>query len=187
LGLTGTPMKTFCVLSFILILASLSITGCKKNNVIKENQHILFQYDYINYAWGYLHTGFFIDNLGNIHTYKNPQNWNYPDEDLILTESQLHENLEYCLTTGEKISFDELEKYAGYIKNISLSKITALKNVAADAGTGEYICYVYSDTTGTYKGSLIKMEGDFTCENLNFYSKRVMAWLKGINDTLKIN
>jgi hypothetical protein len=180
-------MKTFSVLSLLLILASLSFKGCKKNNVINENQHILFQYDYINYAWGYLHKGFLIDNQGNILTYKNPQIWNYPDEDLILTESQLRENLENCLLTGEKISSDELEKYAGYIKNISLSKITALKNVAADAGTGQYICYAYSDTTGTYKGSLIKMEGDFTCENLNFFSKRVSVWLKGINDTLKIN
>jgi hypothetical protein len=171
------------VMSFVLLLASLSITGCKKNNVIDENQHILFQYDYINYAWGYLHTGFLIDNQGNILTYKNPETWNYPDEELVLTESQLRENLENCVITEKKISPDELAKYAGYIKNISLSKITALKNVAADAGTGQYICYMYSDSSGTYKGSLIKMEGDFTCENLNFYSKRVSLWLKSINDS----
>lgn len=177
-------MKTFSALAFVFILAVFSSGGCKKNNAINENQQILFQYDYINYAWGYQHFGFFIDNEGNILTYKNPQTWNYPDENFTLTEFQLRENSENCVNTGEKINPDELEKYAGYIKNISLSKITALKNVAADAGAGQYICYLYSGVSGTYKGTLIKMEGDFTCENLNFYSKRVSAWLKGINDTI---
>ena len=28
------------------------------------------------------------------------------------------------------------------------------------------------------------MEGDFTCENLNFYSKKIFIWLKNINDNL---
>ena len=28
------------------------------------------------------------------------------------------------------------------------------------------------------------MEGDFTCENLNFYSKKVFMWLKNIYDDL---
>jgi hypothetical protein len=146
---------------------------------------VLFQYDYINYAWGYQHNGFFIDNEGNILTYKNPTDWNYPDDNLSLTESQLHENIGNCVSTGKKIDRIELEKYAGYIKNISLSKVTAQKNVAADAGSIQYICYQFSGSPGSYKGYLIKMEGDFTCENLNFYSKRVSAWLKSISDTLE--
>jgi len=29
------------------------------------------------------------------------------------------------------------------------------------------------------------MEGDFTCENLNFFTKKVTTWLKNINDTLE--
>ena len=33
-------------------------------------------------------------------------------------------------------------------------------------------------------GCLIKMEGDFTCENLNFFSKKVSAWLKNIHGSL---
>ena len=59
-----------------------------------------------------------------------------------------------------------------------------MKNVAADAGSTKYICYQYSENSGMYKGTLIKMEGDFTCENLNFYSKRVAEWMKSIIDTI---
>jgi hypothetical protein len=95
------------------------------------------------------------------------------------------ENLSKCRNSGKKISQDELQKYTSYIKNISSSKITAMKNVAADAGSTEYLCYQYFESSGTYKDCLIKMEGDFTCENLNLYSKKVAAWLKEINKSLK--
>ena len=164
-------MKTFQINICFILLSAFSISGCKKNVVINEKQAILFQVDYVNYAWGYQHNGFIIDNQGNVLTYKNPQNWNFPDKDFNLSESQVRD--------------EELKKYAGYIKNISSSKVTALKNVAADAGSMQYICYQFSEKPEGYKAFLIKMEGDFTRENLNFFSKKVTTWLKNINDTIE--
>jgi hypothetical protein len=169
---------------FFFITAALLITGCKKNIVINENQSVLFQVEYVNYAWGYQHNGVIIDNKGNILTYNNPENWNFPDKELILSESQMNENIRKCLNSEKKVNAEELTKYAGYIRNIASSKITALKNVAADEGSKQYICYQFSDKSKTYKGSLIRMEGDFTCENLNFFSKKVSMWLKNIYGTL---
>jgi hypothetical protein len=178
-------MRTFQVKILFFLLTLLFISGCKKNNVISEKQVILFQIEYINYAWGYQHNGIIIDNEGNVLTYKNPQNWNFPDKDFSLTENQVRENLRNCENSNKRIPNDELQKYTNHIKNISSSKVTALKNIAADAGSLEYICYQYSEKTRNYKGYLIKKEGDFTCENLNFFSKRVSAWLKNINDTIE--
>ena len=131
-------MKTFLVKIFFFLFTILLITGCKKNIVISEKQTILFQVEYINYAWGYLHTGFIIDSEGNVLTYKNPQNWNFPDKDFSITQNQVKENISKCTNSGKKIPKDELQKYANYIKNISSSKVTALKNVAADAGSLQY-------------------------------------------------
>jgi len=178
-------MKTFQVnISFILFTVII-ITGCKKNVVINENQAILFQVDYVNNERGHQHNGFIIDNQGNVLTYKNPQIWNFPDKDFKLSQSQVRDNIGNCLNSGKKIPKEELKKYANYIKNISSSKVTALKNVAADAGSIEYICYQFSEKSGIYKGCLIKAEGDFTRENLNFFSKKVSTWLKNINDTIE--
>jgi hypothetical protein len=168
--------KIIVILSFVLI-----ITGCKKAYIISDKQTILFQLDYINYAWGYQHNGFIIDKEGNILTYNNPENWNFPDNDFGLSENQVTENLGYCLKSTKKISKDELLKYTNYIKNISSSKVTALKNVAADAGSTEFICYQYSENTRMYKGYIVKTEGDFKSENLNFYSKKVVSWMRTIN------
>ena len=73
-----------------------------------ENQQILFQYEYVNYAWGYQHNGFIIDNEGKILTYNNPENWNFREKESNLTEAQVAENISKCKDSGKKISHDEL-------------------------------------------------------------------------------
>jgi hypothetical protein len=179
-------MKNFQKKILCLFFAVVSIIGCNKKSAIIDNQAIYFQFDYINYAWGYQHNGFIIDNEGKVLTYKNPQEWNFPDNHFNLTESQVRDNIANCLYSGKTVSQEEFKKYINYIKNISSSKVTALKNVAADAGTTEYICYVFLPDSNIYKGFIIKQEGDFTCENLNFFSKKVSIWLKNINDSISV-
>jgi hypothetical protein len=180
-------MKLSSKIVLLTALLVLLITGCKKSIVLSDKQVILFQLEYVNYSWGYQHNGYLIDYEGNVLTYNNPEEWNFPGNDLVLSESQVNQNLGKCIQSGKKIPKEELLKYAGFIKNIASSKVTALKNVAADAGSTEFICYQYSEHTGTYKGFLIKMEGDFTCENLNFFSKKVSAWMREINSGLSKN
>ncbi len=165
----------------------LAISSCRKNYEINDSQILLFQYDYVNYTWGYQHMGFLIDDEGTILTYYNPEEWNFPDIDLVLSEKEANENIERCTPAGKKIEEQELQKFINYIRFIASSKVTAVKHVAADAGTTEFICYQFSEDTGTYKGYLVKMEGDFACENLNFYSKKVVAWLKDTAGTISWN
>jgi len=180
-------MKRIFGKSAIIILIILSVTGCKKEFIISDKQAVLFQFEYVNYAWGYQHNGFFIDNDGNVLTYTNPEEWNFPENDLTISEYEITENISKCLNINVSVPQAELHKYSNYIKNIASSKVTAPKNVAADAGSSEFICYQFSENTRTYKGYLIKMEGDFTCENLNFYSKKVVSWMKDIGNTIAGN
>jgi hypothetical protein len=56
--------------------------------------------------------------------------------------------------------------------------------VANDAGKTEFVCYQFSESTGTYQGYLIKLEGDYTSENLNFYSRKVASWLREISEAI---
>jgi hypothetical protein len=172
----------------ILLLCSLTVmlAGCKKNILISNSQAILFEFEYVNYAWNYQHYGFFIDNDGNVLTYNNPEIWNFPDRELRISEDQIAENLLMCTNSGISIPKSELQKYSNHIKNIASSKVSALKNAADDAGSAEYICYQYSESSGMYKGTIIKMEGDFTCENLNFFARKVADWMKDINNSIPL-
>jgi hypothetical protein len=177
-------MKLSHVNIVFILLTILFTAGCKKNYINSNKQAIFFQLEYINYAWGFQHNGFIIDSEGNVLTYSNPEGWNVADEDYSLSESKVLENIGKCVPSGKKIPKEELQKYTNYIKNISLSKVSALKNVAADAGSLEFICYQFSENTGMYKGYIIKKEGDFTCENLNFFSKKVVVWMRDINNSI---
>lgn len=179
-------MKISTGILSILLFTALALTGCKKNIAISNRQTILFEFEYVNYAWNYQHYGFIIDSEGNVFTYNNPDRWNFPDRELRISESQVDENLSVCTHSGIKIPESEILKYSNHIKNIASSKVTAMKNAADDAGSAEYICYQFSESSGTYKGTIIKMEGDFTCENLNFYSKKVADWMKSINSSIPL-
>ena len=167
-------------LSLILLLAVL-MTGCRKNPVVSDRQTVLFQMDYVNYASSYQHYGYFIDSDGNVLTYYNPEKWNFPDRELRISAGQIAENLTMCSNAGIKISKDDLLKYSGHIKYIAATKVTAMKNAADNAGSTEYICFQLSENSEMYKGAIIRTEGNFTCENLNFFSRRVAEWMKTIS------
>jgi hypothetical protein len=166
-----------------LSLALVILAGCKKNFTLSDEQEVFFQYEYQNYAWGPQHSGYFIDNKGNVLFYNKPEGWNYPDSDMMIYQDKLHENLEKCTVSEKTVPLYELEKYARYIPNISSSKVSAVRNTGADMGSHKFICYKFDETFRVYKGYLIKMEGDNTCESLNFYSKKIVSWMKGIVET----
>jgi hypothetical protein len=46
------------------------------NNAM-ENLPYLYQYEYLNNAWGRVHNGYFIDPKGNRYNYDNPKDWKH--------------------------------------------------------------------------------------------------------------
>ena len=89
-----------------------------------------------------------------------------------ISEIQVSENILKCKHSGKKIPSDELLKYTGYINNIASTKISAMKNVAADAGSYEYFCYQYSEKNESYKGYLIKDGRGFHMRKSEFLFKK---------------
>jgi hypothetical protein len=52
----------------LLFIFIFTITACKKDNQLAVlNQEIVFQSEYINYAWGYVHTKYILDFFTMIH------------------------------------------------------------------------------------------------------------------------
>jgi hypothetical protein len=169
-----------------IIVLSVTISGCAKTYVISKSQDILFQVEYINYTRGYTHWGIFIDADGNVLTYNLPEKWNFPGDDQTLTRKEVLENIASCKISNRKIPGAELQKYINYIDNIAASKVTSPKNVAAGAGTLSYYCYQYSENSSTYKRTIIRKTGNSVCENLNFYSKKVVNWINDIRNSITV-
>jgi hypothetical protein len=179
-------MKLISLKLSLILLLTVIMTGCRKNTIVSDRQTVLFQMDYVNYTAGYQHYGFFIDSEGNVLTYNNPEKWNFPDRDLRISAVKIAENLTMCSHAGIKIQKEDLLKYSGHIKYIAATKVTAMKNAADNAGSTEYICFQLSENSEMYKGAIIRTEGNFTCENLNFFSRRVAEWMKTISVKLPV-
>ncbi len=178
-------MKRIYRYSAILILLLL-FASCKKMHVVSEGQKVLFQVDYINYSSGYVHNGFIIDNEGNVLTYEKPEKWHFPDKNNFLFQHEIVENMLSCKPSGKRIPESELKKYVNYINNIAASKVSARKTRTRGnrTGTTSYYCFQYSESESEYKVVTIKTEGEIECENLNFFSRRVVEWLKEINNSI---
>ena len=162
----------------LIISAILLISGCKKRDFAAgSDQMIVFQYDFSSKTQ---HHGYLIDSEGNLFTYSNPYDWNFPDNDLEITREQVEENIGRCIYSGIKIPDEEMVKHVKVIEFIASSKVTAPKRNADEEWTAQFICYQYSENSQKYKGHIIKSEGDISRENLNFHSKRVSSWLRDI-------
>jgi hypothetical protein len=177
-------MKPLSLRILTVILISIAFTDCQKTYTVSKSQEVLYQFEYINNSQGYAHSGFFVDVNGNILRYNLPAKWNFPKEGQTLSKQEVLENISASKTTGDKISPEELQKYINYIDNIAASKVTSPKNIAAEAGLSSYYCFQFSENSSTYKRTVIKTEGNSECENLNFFSKKVVVWMNEIRGSI---
>jgi hypothetical protein len=165
----------------ILILVPIFLLGsCQKTYTVSKSQDILFQYEFIRTTGTYAHWGIFVDARGNILTFNLPEKWNFPKEDQTITQKELLEDVSLCKLTGKKIPAAELQKHINSIDNIAASKVSSPKKSNSESGIGYFYCYQFSESSLTYKRSIIKTEGDLKCENLNFYTRKLVTWMNEI-------
>jgi hypothetical protein len=171
---------SFCIILFIVT----ALSGCSKTYNAGKSQDILFQAEYLSNIGNSVHRGIIVDVKGNILTYNNPAKWHFPDDDQILGKNEVIENISSATMSDYKISPAELQKFLNHIDNIAASKVTLPKSHKSDSVTLSFYCYQYSESSLEYKRTIIKTEGNTNCENLNFYSKKIVNWL---NELLNAN
>jgi hypothetical protein len=77
------------------LFTGLILTSCDKDcdevNPVKDP--VYFQYEAINYAWGFYHVGWYIDSKGNFDYYRLPQYPIEPDSSGYISKVDLLDNL----------------------------------------------------------------------------------------------
>lgn len=153
------------------------------------SQQILFECFYINFAWGYSHSGFFIDYEGRVMTYslsgfgseanELSDAWNFPDAQGNISEQALMENVQKTTDSNALIDQRTLKKYVDKIYLVKENSYTEYQQ-GADMGAYVYACYKYNENTGTYKQITLMQEGDWIKKNNNTYAKQISEWLQSI-------
>ncbi len=183
-------MKRVClILGFV---ASVFVfTGCNKEinlgTLNQFNQKVLFQYERINYAWGFQHSGWFADSTGKIYTYNLPSGWNFCNANETLTEEEMESNLSKCILPG--LYFPQSTLYPAYtlFKSAGNGFITDPVHEMCDAGAWSYSCFIFDPVNKTYKKVLLKETGDWRIENSSNAAKEILKVMQQITDELVKN
>jgi uncharacterized protein YceK len=185
----------------ILFLVLLSAAGCStKVHRISETipptkQLILFQYSYINYAWGYQNRGWFINNHGLAKAYRvrDREAWHDPstsgpDSGYISSAALFSDSAQAGHTFFEYSHF-MLSGMIPHITGAVGGPFSEVTRSAYDAGQMKYSCYYWDDAKGMYKDVLLSLSGDLTQTNLSPDADTLLEWLQGLDliyqDSLK--
>nr|WP_321410550.1 hypothetical protein [uncultured Carboxylicivirga sp.] len=180
-------MKRILFPIFTLFIIFL-LTSCQKDSeILPNNQRILFQVEYVNYAWVYQHNGFLIDCSGNIYYYNNPSEWNFIEDDGTFHEKAMNENLTFIDSISHTINYSKIANKAAKIYQASVGPISDLKCEMADAGTIVYSAYILNNQSHKYHRILLNQIGDCSRENLSQAAIQLYHWLQLIqqNNAIK--
>ncbi len=181
-------MKNISIIMAMIMIFPFWISCDKENNDTNNftnNQRIYFQYDYINHAWGYQHSGWLIDSTGNVYCYNKPTNWFNVDSLGYISSLEMDSNIMKIDSICYTIYRNELNNKISLISNSSKGEISEPIHEMYDAGGAKFSGFLYNSKTKKYKQVLLKQTGDFRIDNSSTESVELYEWLKSIQ--LKIN
>jgi hypothetical protein len=179
-------MKTRPFLSTLFCIALVACClGCSDDEVpISDEQEILFEVNYVNYAWGYQNNGILIDKQGRIRTYDKPKDWKFAALG-PLTVAEMDENLSKTTISKVTIPPAELAQYVNLLKKVSDDDFSNPVNRGADMGGSSFYIYHFDPGSKVYTTVLLQSTGDMDTFNLDPDAKKISEWLLKVIQEVK--
>ncbi|MBK9981885.1 MAG: hypothetical protein IPP15_05585 [Saprospiraceae bacterium] len=153
---------------------------CNESNSLKDP--VYFQYEARNYAWGFYHVGWYIDNKGNFDYYSLPEDLVEPDSSGYISKANLLANLTKADSIVYNISIHALQNQVELIDAVDEKKFSEIEHVGADIGIVNLYCYQWDKNRNLYKRFLLATGGDFIQYNLDPEARELTAWMIAIGD-----
>ncbi len=173
-------MNTLKRIWVVALFIGLSACSESEDAFFSANDEIIFQVEYINYAWGKQHYGFLITPDGTKHTYNNPEGWFFSDDKKIGAEDFLS-NLTAC-TAGGTVDLGKLNQMKALVLKVDENQLTTPQNTMKDAGSESYSIYVKDEQNGTYRQVILSTKGDWSQKNKDKHALEIVSWLVQLNN-----
>jgi len=149
---------------------------------IQNSQIYLFEIEYVNHAWGYVHNGSYIDNKGNVFSYKygfqddpwQPKSYDY------FSARELIEKYNHQRTSCDELDQSIIKERQKLISLAIEGSYSDTTNVGADMGSLSYICYIYDSDNDLYYPIILEIKGDWEYKNESEAAGTLVEWLKTI-------
>ncbi|GAB5527154.1 MAG: hypothetical protein Roseis2KO_50260 [Roseivirga sp.] len=141
---------------------------------------VLFQYEYINWAWGYQHRGWFIDNHGNRRKFDVSESggWKNTDNDGYISKEDLTSSLAKATEVSQQIPLSVIVQHEQLIPGTVDGDLSEPENGGADMGAFAYFCYAWDEERQLYKKQLLSVEGDWSQHNTSQEAVALTKWLR---------
>jgi hypothetical protein len=176
----------------VSLLSAIAVTSCtrpahRRGEEIRIDQLVLFQHEYVNYAWGYQNRGWFIDRDGFMKSYRVMQGDNChrvetsgPDSGYISKEA-LDSNYYRAHKVIYRVSRNELLERYRLILGAAGGEYTDRVQTAFDAGGVGFYAYQWDSGKGMFRQVPLSLSGDFSMQNTSSEAIKLDNWLKTLN------
>lgn len=170
-----------------IMLTAFVITGrgCEEqpytNNALPDQEYF-FLYEYINYAWGYQHSGWLMDSSGTARYFCVPEKWMVPDTDAAIEISGIEQYMVKADSVITVVDRNILAEKVKLIKAAARGTLGEPENVMADAGTRSYYALQYDPDQSVYERILLKQEGDWEIDHLSNAAGELAEWMQSLTE-----
>ena len=171
---------------FIFVVFALFACDDYFKNGDNPKSLILFQYEYTNWAWGYSHSGWFIDNQGNVKGYNMPDDWKWPDKSGYIAFDSLIFNYHQTDTLYFQIDILSLAEKTNLIKGAINGELSDKVYNGADIGKMALYCYYWDRKKNKYKKQLLAVTGDYGQINTTSNAIQLTNYLIQIGELNKL-
>ncbi|HEX4948500.1 MAG TPA: hypothetical protein VFZ34_17635 [Blastocatellia bacterium] len=166
----------------LLILLSPSL-GTPRRQPAPTPQKAYCERSFTNFAWGYQHKGIYIDPEGNLYSYSyQPKDkpWS-PKQDDAPTAAELEDKYSHGRKLLRKLEPEEWQAKRKLLAAASKGEMSKRKQSGADMGSQVCRCYVADATGQQYKQIELRVQGDWSYENLAPSAKMLADWLESLS------
>jgi hypothetical protein len=169
-------------LSISIFFVLLSLGSCQQVQVNQNKIDCYFQVEYVNHAWGFNHSGFYITPAGEMYTYDKATPWIFAENNHI-QRSDLLTNIGVSKKQDTLIGSIDLEHYH-YLALMALDgKMSDIQMRGADMGL--HLCKIIVPNSGVlpndYREVILSQTGDTETHNLAPEAALITEWLVGIH------
>jgi hypothetical protein len=158
-----------------IALMALLALSCKDLGVAPADQplgQVIFETEYVNWAWGYAYQGTVVFEDGSLYSYN-------PGQDSVAVlyhandryaASELNSKYAHRKLFIRTISSDTLLLMRQLVSGVNLSSFSDTTRVGADMGAIAYSVYRYNSDSAQYHKLVLRVDGDWT-----FYNRSAAA------------
>lgn len=141
---------------------------------------ILFAQCYVNHAWGYQYSGWYVDKTGWIYEVDKNAAIKLDDvsQDTIFTERLMIDLLHSSSRTTRQIDEQILSEMKKLIEPASLGQLSEPKSICRDFGALCYFTFIRNPEEKGYEQILLFQAGDWAQKNLSYEASELFKLLR---------